>query len=284
MMLGLTRFLGLRPSVAPFGPKGRSWMTARGDRDDGVPPGAGSLSRSLAATAVLALVVSACGGGDDDSSSATTTDDAVQETSGETDATDVPDVADAPETTAAPVTVAPASTVVSTAAPADTAPADTSDPASPSDERWVSPDGDYSIAFPAEPSPLELPLPEVAGVGDEATFTLYLAESDAVGFISSRIDYADYGLGEAGLDLLGARDGAVTNVGGELLSSDDIVLQGRDGVRFSFSVTNPGTGAGEGVIFLDGTLLHQAVAVGEVGQETELAGFVDSFMFTEDRT
>ena len=84
--------------------------------------------------------------------------------------------------------------------------------------------------------------------------------------------------------LQGSQDQALANVGGTLIASRDITLQGRPGKEFSATITNGGeTGTLLQRVYLDGLVSYQQIYTG-AGEasftDPDLAPFFDSFAFT----
>lgn len=139
-----------------------------------------------------------------------------------------------------------------------------------------SPDGDFSVVYPGEPELKSQPIPLL---GDDVEITVHVYETSEGAFIVSRVDYAEFGAAPQQLSLEGARDGAVSNVGGTLRDSELVNLSGRQGIEFDFTFAD---GIGEAIVFTEGLILYQVVAVGESGRGDELVEFVESFAFTEE--
>ncbi|MBA3604481.1 MAG: hypothetical protein M3487_00670 [Actinomycetota bacterium] len=140
---------------------------------------------------------------------------------------------------------------------------------------FTAPEGDYTVVFPGEPEETnqETPLPD----GSTLPITFYLYQTSEMAFGTAAIAYP---IGTT-IDLEGARDGAIMSVGGTLLSSVPIELQGRQGLQFVGDVGGQGTYISR--VFADGLRLYQVVAVvqGEAAAEDpEIAAFLDTFQFT----
>ena len=144
---------------------------------------------------------------------------------------------------------------------------------------FTSPEKDYSVTFPSEPTatptPLQLP------TGQSIEVPLQVASAKTSEYTTAAITYPDDAPVSDDSDqvLDGAVDGAVANVeGAELGESEDIELDGKPGRRFDFSVTQGGAeGRGEAIFVIDGQVLYQAIAVGEVDDADAHADFLDSF-------
>lgn len=156
------------------------------------------------------------------------------------------------------------------------------EPAPPSADGFVftSPDGDFRVVFPAEPTsqPLSVPLPDGALI--ESTIFLYETMTGAL-LVNVSVYPDDYDASDTQGVLEGARDGALENVGAELQTSEFITLQGRDGIRFGGELEAPGaTGRYEALVFVDGQRLYQAAGVA-VGEQIDIDAFLASFAFTD---
>jgi hypothetical protein len=145
---------------------------------------------------------------------------------------------------------------------------------------FTSPHDDFTVSFPGEPETQSLPVQLPDGSNVEGELFLY-SDND----IAAGVTRVDYGPG-AETSLEGARDGAIANVGGELVDSQQTELQGRDGLEFS-GVVEDGDQSGEllSTVYEDGTLLYQVIYTGRDidFDDEEVAAFFDSFQFTEDR-
>jgi hypothetical protein len=179
-----------------------------------------SARNRLAAVAAAAVALTACGGDDEtidtvaESGTASTTAPAT------VPVTSVPTIAavtTAPATTVAATAVPPATTVA-TPVSATGAPATTAAPTAGG--KWQDPGGVFAVAFPAEPSTqnLQAPLPD----GTSLPVTAYLAEVDGAAAIASCVVYPEGSVIDPTPVLESARDGALTNVGAELVDSQPI--------------------------------------------------------------
>lgn len=236
------------------------------------------MRRTWDVTVVLAagLALAACGGGDDESADSTIAAVATTAVDGSMPATTAAAVSTAPTASTAPVTTAP---VVGTTAPGTvaitTVPVSTTAPTS----NWQDPTGTFTIAFPAEPAVQELqaPLPD----GTSLPVTAYLAEVDGAAVIASCVVYPEGTAIDPTVVLDSARDGALANVGADLVDSQPIELQGRPGVSYRGVIGEAG-----GVLartYLDGLQLCQALVVGEPAIIDEVApAFLDSFQFLKE--
>ena len=106
----------------------------------------------------------------------------------------------------------------------------------------MSPQGDYSAVFPAEPTEQSQPTP--LPDGSKMDLEIVAVEGDDLVVGTAR---GHYPTGTPLLDvpaaLQGAQDQAIANVQGTLISSRDIELQGRPGREFSASLTSDGEAA-----------------------------------------
>jgi hypothetical protein len=214
------------------------------------------------AVMVAAVVFGACGGSSD------STDDTTEETVETT----------SPETTS-PDTTVPDTTVPDTEAPETTAPSDTAvdDTALGGDgEEFIATDGGFAVDFDGEPTLQEqaTTLP----TGESLTVPFYLVEQPDGAQAASCLSYPDP---STVVDLEGAREGAVAGMGGSLIDSAPIELQGRQGLEFTGSLASL-DGYLEGRVFDTGGGVCQVFVIGE-GDEAppEALAFLDSFRFLE---
>ena len=144
---------------------------------------------------------------------------------------------------------------------------------------FTPPEGDYSVRFPAEPTPSSQtePLPD----GTAVPVTFYVVGDGAVAYGSARTVYPPGTV----VSLEGSRDGALADIGATLTSSEPIVLQGRPGLQFTARVqAGPSTYLSR--VYADDVRLYQLVTIvsGEAGfDDPAVATFFESFRFTEDR-
>ena len=105
---------------------------------------------------------------------------------------------------------------------------------------YTSPEGDFSVLFPGEPTALTQPqtLPD----GSVVDLVLVSYQLDDLFVATARSQYPDGYVLDVPVALQGAQDQAVANIGATLISSEDITLQGRPGKQFSASLTGGGTG------------------------------------------
>jgi hypothetical protein len=221
-----------------------------------------SVARGTAALVVLALFGAACG------------DDAPGES----------DIATSEVEAAADSTVAtpPADSEPANTEPTDSEPADT-DGAVTDGFVFTGSTDDYVITFPGEPSSTPLPIPLPTGQVTAEAF-IYEDGADAA-YFTSVFDYPEGSIdSDPEVVLIGARDGAVANVGGTLLDSQFVDRDGIPGVAFTFEVVNDATsGGGNALLFVDGMRLYQSFALGFSGQTDQFQAFLDTFMFTADQ-
>lgn len=165
--------------------------------------------------------------------------------------------------------------------PTSEAPADT-EPVAPVGDGFVftAPTNDYVITFPGEPTSTPLPIPLPTGQVEAEAF-IYEDGGDAA-YFTSVFDYPDGVIdGDSDVVLTGARDGAVANVGGTLLDSEFVELDGIPGIAFTFAVADGATsGDGSALVFINGLRLYQSFALGFSGQTSEFEAFLDTFTFT----
>ncbi|MEO5898863.1 MAG: hypothetical protein ABIR68_01880 [Ilumatobacteraceae bacterium] len=263
--------------------------------------------RLAAALAITVTVAAGCGSDSKSTSTSSETTRPVRTDPADTTATsDSVVVTPARATTAAPTTIgrttttggAPgtatpttkastisASTATTAAATTSAATATTTGgPASvPAD--WVlytSPQGDYTVSFPATPKEQtqNAPLP------DGSTLALDIISSSlGEAFIAtSRGQYPDGVTLDIPAALQGAQDQAIANVQGTLVDSRDINVQGRPGREFSVNVTNGGV---KGMllqrVYIDDLTIYQIIITGPgiiSATDPKIAAFLDSFQFT----
>jgi hypothetical protein len=154
---------------------------------------------------------------------------------------------------------------------------ETTEPPVDEGEVFVDPAGQFSVVFPLEPT--ESPGSAPIATGEMVDFVSYLAGNNEVAYVVSCIDYAEAGVPDVDIDLEGARDGALTNVGATLSSSADIELQGREGIEFTGTAV---AGEVNGRMYTDGNVLCQVVTIG--GDAATTTAFLDSFQFLEPAT
>jgi hypothetical protein len=227
----------------------------------------------ILAPVVVALALVACGGDDDDDGG----DAAV------TSATEAP-ATEAPATTQADAaTTAAATAAAATSAPAGSAPAGSAPTATPAVSAtsagyvYSSADGSYEITYPDPPKSQtqQQPLPD--GTTLPVTFTISASGSEA--FISSVVEYPPGVVA----DLDGAVQGALTNTGATLKSSDEIELDGRPGRQLVADVAGQGTLIAR--LYAQDNRLWQVIYTGRgtFGPDhPPAAAFLDSFRFTEE--
>lgn len=230
----------------------------------------------VAVVLTAGLTLAACGGGDDESADSTVAAVVTTAVDGSMPATTAVAVSTAPTASTAPVTTAPVvATTAPVTAPVTAAPVGTTAPTA----NWQDPTGTFTIAFPAEPAVQELqaPLPD----GTSLPVTAYLAEVDGAAVIASCVVYPEGTSIDPTAVLDSARDGALANVGADLVDSEPIELQGRPGVSYRGVIGEAG-----GVLartYLDGLQLCQALVVGEPAIIDEVApAFLDSFQFLKE--
>ncbi len=225
--------------------------------------------------AAAVVVLAACGGGDDDAAGVTTVAAA-----GPSTGADHPDAAPGDDRAGAHATAhdgrlqrfrrstdAPTSASATTASPVTTV-------APVAGDTWRDPEGVFTVAFPAEPSTqnLQAPLPD----GTSLPVTAYLAEVSGAALIASCVVYPEGTVIDPTEVLDAARDGALDNVGAELVDSEPIELQGRPGVGYRGVIGEAG-----GVLarsYLDDLQLCQVLVVGEPATVETVASAVPRFV------
>jgi hypothetical protein len=102
---------------------------------------------------------------------------------------------------------------------------------------------------------------------------------------TARGEYPDGTVLDVPAALQGAQDLAIANVGGELVNSRDLELQGRPGRQFKASLTVEGQrGTLLQRVNFDGPVLYQNVVTGAgelTFRDPAVAAFFESFRFTE---
>lgn len=247
----------------------------------------------VVALGAASMVVAACGGDESASvvsiaSTPTTAATTVPETTTPS-TTESSASSSAPDTTT-PATTAPTTpitTPITTATIAPTATAATETDAGPDTtsplteltvddgSATVDPTGEFSVVFPGEPTEATIPVPELA---EDAQVSANIVEDPDAAFLASRIDYDEFGADASTISLSGARDGAVVNTGGTLGNSETVTIDGRDAIRYDFTVDG---GVAEGLVALDGLVLYQVLALGVPERQADYDAFLDSFMFTD---
>ena len=149
-------------------------------------------------------------------------------------------------------------------------------------QAYTSEPGDYTVAFPATPTEQtqNAPLPD----GSTLAMVIVSAQSGGKFFGTARGEYAPGSITDVNASLQGAQDQAIANVNGTLVSSEDVILQGRPGRQFSASVTSGGQqGTLIQRVFLDGDTIYQNIVVGAgtlTPTDDAVADFFNSFTFT----
>jgi hypothetical protein len=224
------------------------------------------LYRCVGALAVLALFGAACSNSDD--------------VAGVQEIVETSNVSDEPADTAVTTDDQPATV--------DSEPADAGEQSADQSELtggyvFTAPTGDYVITFPGEPTATPLPIPLPTG---QVTADAFIYEDgDDAAYFTSVFDYPEGAIdADPEAVLVGARDGAIANVGGTLVDSEFIERDGVSGVAFSFEVADGATaGDGRALVFVDGLRLYQSFALGFSGQSDQFQAFLDTFMFTADQ-
>ena len=230
----------------------------------------------------IALLVVAAAGlvacGDDDDS----TDETTEAVATSTAATAPPATTGAPDTTAA-TTDAPATTEGAETTEAAETTAPTAQSVAPDGVMFTSPDGDFSVLLPAEPtaSSQDQSLPDGTTVQLEAWQTPL---GDAGAYTVARLALPEGAVIDTAALLQSAQDQALAGVGGTLTSEQPIDLDGIPGREFSATVSQGGV---EGTlvqrVYLAGNTLYQVNFAGEGDRsftDPELAPFFESFTIT----
>ena len=135
--------------------------------------------------------------------------------------------------------------------------------ASPSWQDFSSDAGKFTVSMPATPKETSQSVDTAAGKIDLHLFTAQ------VGTSAYLVSYSDYpadmmSQADPAKVLDGAMNGAVTNVSGTILSSQDVTLDGNPGKDFTADgkITKPGDGSVRGRIYLVKNRLYQIIIVG----------------------
>jgi len=136
--------------------------------------------------------------------------------------------------------------------------------------------GGFSILFPGTPEKQTETVPTAGGTIETVFF---LVEHEDMGYSVNLADYSEASLSESDVALMldGARNGAVGNVGGELLEETKITLDGYPGRALKIAV------ADEFVVdarfYLVGNRLYvlQAISMGDASISPNVEKFLDSF-------
>ncbi|MET0459963.1 MAG: hypothetical protein ABW195_12005 [Ilumatobacteraceae bacterium] len=225
-----------------------------------------------------AAAIVGCGGDDD----AATTDAtvelsvAVESTDAAVESTDAVGTTEAVEATDVMTTdVMTTDAVEETTADVDTTMAAEGFP-------FTSPEGDFTVVFPGEPTEQTTTQSLPDGTPVEIVITGY-QEGDSF-VATARTEYPAGSVLDPATALQGAQDQALANVGGTLIDSADITLQGRPGREFSAAVTSGGqSGTVLQRVYLDGLVSYQQIYTGKgdaAFTDPELAPFFESFAFT----
>ncbi|MCL5275564.1 MAG: hypothetical protein M1434_12605 [Chloroflexi bacterium] len=135
--------------------------------------------------------------------------------------------------------------------------------AAPSWQDFSSDKGKFTVTMPATPKESSQSVDTAAGKID---LYLYTAQVGTSAYLVSFSDYPADMMSQAdpAKVLDGAMNGAVTNISGTILSSQDITLSGNPGKDFSAEgkIKNPGDGSVRGRIYLVKNRLYQIIVVG----------------------
>jgi hypothetical protein len=147
---------------------------------------------------------------------------------------------------------------------------------------FTSPEGDFVVSFPGQPTSTDTPVP--LPDGSKISVTSYTVERGDGAFIVAVADYpANLVNADPTVVLEGARDGALQNVQATLKTSEAITLNGVPGIAFTGNVAS-NNGVVTTRIFLDGVRLYQIFAVGDAASSrltVDTAAFLDSFKLTK---
>ncbi len=152
---------------------------------------------------------------------------------------------------------------------------------SPDLKQFNSVEGRFSVMFPGDPKTTTQTVPTAVG---DITLTMYTAStSDGAYFVG----YADYPADAVASSdpqnmLDGARDGALKNVNGTLISEEKITLDGNPGRSLQFK-SSDGKNVAYGHIYLIDNRLYQILVVSAPGKLTQdqIDAFLNSFSLTQ---
>jgi hypothetical protein len=144
-------------------------------------------------------------------------------------------------------------------------------------ETFSPADGKFSVEFPGPPTQKIQRVPTAAG--ELVAHSFAYEEKD----YAYTVGYSDYpaGVMQPGLEdriLDSARDGAVENVRGKLVSEERIALNGHPGRNLKVTILS-GRGTVDARIFLVGNRLYTAIASSETerASASDVRRFLDSF-------
>jgi hypothetical protein len=136
--------------------------------------------------------------------------------------------------------------------------------------------GGFSILFPGTPEKQTETVPTAGGTIETVFF---LVEQEDMGYSVNLADYSEVSLSEGDVELMleGAREGAVRNVGGDLLEETSITLDGHPGRALKIAVEDQFVV--DARFYLVGNRLYilQAISVGNTSHSSNVKKFLDSF-------
>lgn len=146
---------------------------------------------------------------------------------------------------------------------------------------FSDPEGRFTVLFPFEP--IQRTGSSALQDGTEIEILFHMAESDDFAAAVSCLDYAEHG-GSGGVDLEGARDGSIRNTGSNLLTSENIEVQGRPAIEYTAAFNSgAATGFMLGRVYADGSVLCQTFTIDVADTLSDASfAFVESFQFTEE--
>ncbi len=146
---------------------------------------------------------------------------------------------------------------------------------------FIDPTGRFMAVFPNQPQ--AEPGTATVATGETVEYVLYSADSATGAYFATCVDYSAQGA-EIGVDLIAARDAAITNTGGNLFTSEDILVQGRNAIEFTAAFsTSEVDGLMLGRVVADGTALCQVWAIDIADTISDASfEFVESFQFVEE--
>ncbi len=157
--------------------------------------------------------------------------------------------------------------------------------ASASAQEWKKFSGDsgrFSVELPGEPKQQKQDVQTDAG---KITITMYIVEVGNGGYFVALSDFPAALVQAADPEVLlaNARDGAVRNVRGKLVSDKAITLGEHQGREIQFEADNPaGKIVGRARLYLVGNRLYQLLVVGQGAEALEQSGkFFGSFRLAD---
>ncbi len=150
-------------------------------------------------------------------------------------------------------------------------------PSTPDWREFVGPDGDFSVQMPAEP---QEQVEEYETDSGKITVHMFGATVGGMDYITAYSDYPAEIVAAKGAQgiLNDARDGAVTNTKGELVSEQAIEMNGNPGMFLQVGSPD-GKGLAQAKLFLVGNRLFQIFVAGpkENAESEDVQFYLNSF-------